>query len=91
MIVAIKGIGGYHLACDGLDSEAVDRLRRRAQRGDKPFAVMVADVSAGRTGSQCLDSASRELLASPARPVLLLPSRDAGLQGTWFPATRSSG
>lgn len=79
-IVAIKGIGGYHLACDGLDSEAVDRLRRRKQRGDKPFAVMVADVSAAERIA-VLDSASQELLASPARPVLLLPSRDAGLQG----------
>ena len=79
-IVAIKGIGGYHLACDGLDSEAVDRLRRRKQRGDKPFAVMVADVSAAERIA-VIDSASQELLASPARPVLLLPSRDAGLRG----------
>lgn len=71
-IVAIKGIGGYHLACDARNAEAVRRLRGRKQRGDKPFAVMVADVSVARTVALVDDPG---LLTSRARPIVLLEAR----------------
>ena len=69
-IVAIKGIGGYHLACDAQSVEAVARLRLRKQRGDKPFAVMVPDLAVAKTLVEVSD-----LLTSPARPIVLLPAR----------------
>lgn len=78
-IVAIKGIGGYHLACDARDPEAVQRLRARKQRGAKPFAVMVPDLAVARTITR-LDDAAATLLASPARPIILADSTDATLQ-----------
>lgn len=70
-ILAVKGIGGYHLACDAANDEAVSELRRRKQRGDKPFAVMAADVPAART--LCLlDESSERLLSGPQRPIVLM-------------------
>jgi hydrogenase maturation protein HypF len=78
-IVAIKGIGGYHLACDARDAAAVGRLRSRKQRGDKPFAVMVADLAtAGAVAHLGADAAA--LLTSPARPIVLADSSDPALQ-----------
>ncbi len=70
-ILAVKGIGGYHLACDAANDDAVSELRRRKQRGGKPFAVMVADVAAART--LCLlDESSERLLSGPQRPIVLV-------------------
>ncbi len=66
-ILAVKGLGGYHLACDARDEPAVARLRARKDREDKPFAVMTAAPEALVE----LDEAERELLASPARPIVL--------------------
>jgi len=73
-IVAIKGIGGFHLACDAASHEAVDRLRQRKQRYDKPFALMAADL---RTVERfvTLEDADRGLLQSPAAPIVLAPRR----------------
>ncbi|WP_370329386.1 carbamoyltransferase HypF [Mycolicibacterium hippocampi] len=70
-ILAVKGIGGYHLACDAANDTAVSELRRRKRRGDKPFAVMVADVAAA--GRLCvLDEDAERLLAAPQRPIVLM-------------------
>lgn len=70
-ILAIKGLGGYHLACDARNVDAVAELRRRKQRGDKPFAVMVGDLSAARALVSVVE-AEAALLTGPRRPVLLL-------------------
>ncbi len=70
-IVAIKGLGGYHLACDATNAVAVDRLRDRKRRWAKPFAVMVRDLAAaGRLAR--VTSAEATLLLSPARPIVLV-------------------
>jgi hydrogenase maturation protein HypF len=74
-IVAIKGLGGYHLACDATDAAAVARLRDRKRRWAKPFAVMVRDLDAARAVAH-VDEAAADLLASPARPIVLVPLRD---------------
>jgi hydrogenase maturation protein HypF len=70
-IVAIKGLGGFHLACDARNPEAVRRLRARKQRDEKPFAIMAANVeSVSRWVSQT--PAETALLQSPERPIVLL-------------------
>ena len=76
-IVAVKGIGGYHLACDATNPVAVQRLRERKQRGDKPFAILLPDLDAARAVVQ-LDPAGAALLASPARPIVLAPRAVTG-------------
>ncbi|RDH75254.1 carbamoyltransferase HypF [Mycolicibacterium moriokaense] len=70
-VLAVKGIGGYHLACDAGNEEAVAELRSRKRRGDKPFAVMVADLGAARRIAD-IDAASERLLCGPQRPIVLL-------------------
>jgi hydrogenase maturation protein HypF len=75
-ILAVKGIGGYHLACDANDEQAVTELRRRKRRGDKPFAVMVPDLPAACAIAD-VDHPSARLLCSPQRPIVLLPHRRA--------------
>ncbi len=70
-ILAVKGIGGYHLACDAGNDDAVSELRRRKRRGDKPFAVMVADLSVARTLCS-LDESTERLLSGPQRPIVLM-------------------
>lgn len=77
-VVAVKGLGGYHLACDATDEAAVTRLRARKRRWSKPFAVMVADVAAAAALAH-VDAAETRLLTSPARPVVLLRARGAGV------------
>ena len=71
-IVAIKGIGGFHLACDALNENAVRRLRERKHREAKPLAVMVGGISAARRLAILNDDAEKALL-SPARPIVILP------------------
>jgi hydrogenase maturation protein HypF len=74
-IVAIKGIGGFHLACDATNASAVARLRRLKRRDEKPFAVMVADLdAAGRLA--VLSDEERALLASVTRPIVLASRRE---------------
>ena len=70
-IVAIKGIGGYHLACSAMDAAAVARLRLLKGRESKPFAVMFGSLSV--VAAHCVVSKEEEaLLTSPARPIVLL-------------------
>jgi hydrogenase maturation protein HypF len=72
-ILAVKGLGGYHLACDATSPDAVAELRRRKARDDKPFALMV-DVAAARSLCE-LSPEAEEALASPRRPIVLAPRR----------------
>ncbi|WP_416062555.1 carbamoyltransferase HypF [Rhodococcus indonesiensis] len=73
-IVAVKGLGGFHLVCDATNPAAVNRLRERKHRPDKPFAVMAPDVAA--VAAVCRTSAAeRAALTAPARPIVLLRSR----------------
>jgi len=74
-VVAVKGLGGYHLACDAANARAVEALRARKVREDKPFAVMARDELEVRERCE-LDDAERALLASPARPIVLLRKRE---------------
>ena len=69
-IVAIKGLGGFHLACDARNDGAVRRLRRAKQRDGKPFAVMVAGVASARALVDLGDDEAR-LLASIRRPIVI--------------------
>ena len=73
-IVAVKGVGGYHLACDATDPKAVAELRRRKARPDKPFAVMVADERAARRLCVLHEEAT-QALGSAQRPIVLAPRR----------------
>jgi len=76
-IVAVKGLGGYHLACDATDDDAVHRLRDRKRRWAKPFAVMVRDLAAARDLCR-VGALERRLLEAPARPIVLLEARRDG-------------
>ncbi|HEY5248275.1 MAG TPA: carbamoyltransferase HypF, partial [Dermatophilaceae bacterium] len=76
-IVAVKGLGGYHLACDARNAEAVTELRRRKQRGGKPFAVMVADVDVARRLVSMTEDDER-LLTGIRRPIVILPRGRSG-------------
>lgn len=72
-ILAIKGLGGYHLACNARDAAAVQRLRRRKARDEKPFAVM-ANIAVAETICK-MDDDERAVLQSPTAPIVLLPKR----------------
>jgi hydrogenase maturation protein HypF len=74
-IVAIKGIGGYHLACDAHHDEAVRTLRRRKVREDKPFAVMCATLDTARALCQ-VSGREAALLSGKERPIVLLAKKD---------------
>ena len=77
-VIAVKGLGGYHLACNALDGEAVQRLRREKQRPFKPLALMVPDVETAR--AICLvEEGEAALLSSRRRPIVLLQRRPGSL------------
>ncbi len=73
-ILALKGIGGFHLVVDARNGDAVERLRARKDRDGKPFAVMVADLAAARRLAM-IDPEAELALTGPARPVVIVPSR----------------
>jgi hydrogenase maturation protein HypF len=72
-VVAIKGLGGYHLACDARSADAVETLRTRKGRGQKPFAIMVRDLEEARRVAEVSDRAAA-LLSSPESPVVIMPA-----------------
>jgi hydrogenase maturation protein HypF len=73
-IVSVKGIGGYHLACDARNTEAVTALRERKFRKEKPFALMARDLKTAHTLIE-LSPDAESLLTSIARPIVLAPAR----------------
>ena len=75
-IVAVKGLGGFHLACDARNADAVARLRERKNREEKPFAIMVANPASVAPWAD-ISAAERSSLASPERPIVLLKKRAA--------------
>ena len=96
-IIAVKGIGGYHLAADAGSHEAVARLRQRKHRDEKPFALMTADLETARRIAQ-LEEREERLLASPEAPIVIVRSRSgvslspliapgSGWLGLMFPYT----
>ncbi|MEQ1710561.1 MAG: carbamoyltransferase HypF [Hyphomicrobium sp.] len=74
MVIAIKGIGGFHLACDATDEAAVSMLRKRKSRDSKPFALMARDVEMVRSLAQ-LSADEAEMLGGSAAPIVLLQRR----------------
>lgn len=78
-ILAVKGVGGYHLMCDARNEAAVARLRERKHRPARPFAILFDEH--GEHGSAmldeylCMDAATLKLLRSPQRPIVLVPAR----------------
>jgi hydrogenase maturation protein HypF len=77
-IIAVKGLGGFHLACDATRPETVGALRRRKKRDLKPFALMAADLAAAERFCHVPEEA-RYLLTGPEKPVLLLEKKKAHL------------
>jgi hydrogenase maturation protein HypF len=73
-IVAIKGLGGFHLAADATNSAAVELLRQRKRRVEKPFAVMVSDLKTAETFCE-IEPQAKEALTSRQRPIVLLPKK----------------
>lgn len=76
-IVAIKGLGGFHLACNATNEQAVCELRRRKRRSNKPLAVMVRSLADAERLCH-VDGVERDLLAGSVRPIVLLRRRAAG-------------
>jgi hydrogenase maturation protein HypF len=90
-VLALKGLGGYHLAADAACEQAVAALRTRKHREDKPFAVMVADLAGARRLCE-LDDAAARLLTSQRRPIVLLTRRPgADIAVAAAPGNRSLG
>ena len=90
-VVAIKGIGGFHLACDALNEAAVERLRQRKYREDKPFALMAASLAVIK--NYCETSSEEErMLLSEARPIVLLQRKhDSAIPRSVAPAVNNLG
>lgn len=90
-IVALKGVGGYHLVCDAYNQEAVMRLRQRKNRPHKPFALMAGSLATIMSVAE-VSEAERELLQTPARPIVLLTrKKEAALASGVAPQNHSLG
>jgi hydrogenase maturation protein HypF len=89
-ILAIKGLGGFHLACDARNSAAVRLLRDRKRRSDKPFALMARDLAA--VESICaVSGADRRALLGPRRPIVILQRQTEDLPDAIAPGNRTIG
>jgi hydrogenase maturation protein HypF len=77
-LVGLKGVGGFHVLCDATNAAAVGRLRAGKRREEKPFAVLVADLSAAARIAE-VDAGSAAALSGPERPIVLLPTRGQAL------------
>lgn len=77
-IVAVKGLGGFHLAADATDDEAVRRLRERKRREEKPLAIMSASVETVRTYAE-VSPVEEKVLTGPQRPIVLLKKKALGV------------
>jgi hydrogenase maturation protein HypF len=90
-ILAIKGLGGFHLACDARNPAAVQLLRERKRRSDKPFALMARDLAAVEGICEVSDT-DRRALIGPRRPIVILPRREAaGIPEAVAPGNRTIG
>jgi hydrogenase maturation protein HypF len=90
-VLAVKGLGGYHLAADAGSTTATEALRARKHREDKPFAVMAADLAQARLLCD-IDEAAVALLTSRRRPIVLLPARPgAAIAAPVAPGNRQLG
>ena len=89
-LAAVKGLGGFHLACDAFNAAAVMELRRRKNRPHKALAVMVADLDEARTLAEIGPEAEAALL-SPRRPIVVCPRRPGALPAALAPDTASIG
>jgi hydrogenase maturation protein HypF len=88
-IVAVKGLGGFHLACDATNPDAIARLRHRKRRPGKPFALMAPPEIVARHAR--LTEAERALLGDPAAPIVLLPIAGEALPEALAPGLASLG
>ena len=88
-ILAVKGLGGFHLACDATDGAVVRRLKERKRRSDKPLAVMFRDLDEVRVHCR-VDAEEADLLASPEHPIALLEWRAIGADGSVGPEVGSA-
>jgi len=89
-ILAVKGLGGFHLACDATDGEVVRRLKARKRRAHKPLAVMFAGL--GDLRAHCVvDDAEAALLQAPEHPIVLVRWREVGVDGAVGPELGAGG
>jgi len=89
-VVAIKGVGGFHLACRADDAAVVTMLRDRKNRPAKPFAVMVAGLASGHAIAE-IDEAAGAALTSPAAPIVLVPRRGTAVSDAVAPGLADLG
>lgn len=89
-IVAVKGLGGFHLFVDASDDAAVRRLRERKNREEKPLAIMAAGLSMARSLGEVSDQEAR-LLASPEAPIVLLRKRESAIAPSVAPGNPNLG
>jgi hydrogenase maturation protein HypF len=90
-VIAVKGLGGYHIACDASNESAVNELRQRKRREEKPLAIMVPDLETACRVA-VTTPADTAILASRRRPIVLLPRReDSGIAASVAPGNKYLG